>query len=85
MWHHEGMTRQPKITDDELRRLKPDYEATLARLEDERDATMRAANAQGYSQTDIIKLTGYVRETVRRALKPEVKAAAKRARSKDAG
>jgi hypothetical protein len=72
------MTAQPKITDDELRRLKADHEAAVERLEEERDAKLRAGLA-GRQQKDLVALTGYTRETIRQALNPDIKAAAKRA------
>lgn len=69
----------PKITDDELRDLKAHHEAAIERLEGERDAKLRAALNDGRRQKDLIALTGYTRETIRQALNPEIKAAAKRA------
>lgn len=68
-----------KITDDELRSLKADHEAAIERLEEERDAKLRTALADGRQQKDLVTLTGYTRETIRQALNPEIKAAAKRA------
>jgi len=72
----------PKITDDELRRLKADHEAAIEQLEEARDAKLRAALADGRQQKDLVALTGYTRETIRQALNPEIKAAAKRAAQK---
>ncbi|REF00379.1 hypothetical protein [Thermomonospora umbrina] len=69
----------PKITDDQLRRLKADHEAALERLEEERDAKLRAALADGRQQKDLVTLTGYTRETIRQALNPDIKAAARKA------
>lgn len=76
MW---GVKSSPKITDDELRNLKADHEAALERLEEERDAKLRDALADGRQQKDLVALTGYTRETVRQALDPAIKAAAKKA------
>jgi len=75
------MLNPPSSTEDALRTLKARYDNALAALEEARDQEMRNAHAQGYAQKDIINLTGYARETVRRALNPEVKQQAKEARS----
>lgn len=44
-----------------------------------RDARLRKAEEMGLRQVEIVKLTGYSRETVRQALNPEVRNAARRA------
>lgn len=44
-----------------------------------RNERLRSAAALGLSQTEIIKLTGYSRETVRQALNPDARAAVKHA------
>lgn len=45
----------------------------------ERDEAIRAADKDGWTQTDIVKETGLTRETVRRIADPEVAEAVKRA------
>lgn len=52
-----------------------EYEAAPAAALARRDERLRKAAEMGLRQVDIMKLTGYSRETVRQALKPEARAA----------
>lgn len=56
-----------------------EYSAAPAIALARRDERLRKAAAMGLRQVDIIKLTGYSRETVRQALKPEARAAVRAA------
>jgi hypothetical protein len=76
------------VTEDELRAAVAAYDKAgeeIARLEvqrrDTRDAEIQRAFDEGMRQVDIIRVTGYSRETVRQALKPEAREAV-RARRK---
>ncbi|WP_033338901.1 hypothetical protein [Catenuloplanes japonicus] len=81
------------MTEDELRAVVAAYDQAgehIARLEtqrrDTRDAEIQRAADEGMRQVDIIRVTGYSRETVRQALKPEAREAvrARRKSPKDA-
>lgn len=54
-----------------------EYQAAPAIALARRDERLRRAAAAGLKQVDIVKLTGYSRETVRQALNPKVRAAVK--------
>lgn len=75
---------QKKKLDQDLANLKAEYEARLAALEDWRKAKLDECLAKGYQQADLVRLTGYTRETIRRILRPEVKAAQNKRRTKKA-
>jgi hypothetical protein len=63
----------------ELRNVPARYRADLARALEVRDEALRRAAAAGLKQVDIVRITGYTRETVRQALNPEIKEAVRRA------
>lgn len=63
------------MTDEEIRAAVAEYDATCEEALQKRDATFRRAVEQGRIQADIIRATGYSRETVRQALHPEIRAA----------
>lgn len=67
-------------TDDEIRQIMTDYEADLAVALERRDRRFRNAIDSGRKQKDIIELTGMSRETVRQAVDPSAREAARRAR-----
>lgn len=74
------------MTEDELRQLIARYDRAgeeIAAAEErrlaERDAGLRRARDAGWRPVDIERFTGYSRETVRQALNPEARAAAKKA------
>lgn len=76
------MTRDnemPAGLEEELRAVVAEYEAALPRALEARDEGIRRIAAKGLRQVDIIRITGYSRETVRQALNPEIRAAMKRA------
>jgi hypothetical protein len=72
-------------TDDELRALIAEYEATKKAALAKRDAMLRAFHAAGWRAVDLQRVTGYSRETIRQALHPEVRLAANTSRRKSAG
>jgi hypothetical protein len=79
---HRGMT-----VEDDLRAVMDAFEREGVELKaaddariSRRDEGLRAAKAGGMKQVEIIKFTGYSRETVRQALNPDAKQAAKDAR-----
>lgn len=78
----EGMTSKPKITDEQLRTLKPRFEDAVRQLEEQRAGELRAAVAQGKGVVELANLTGYSRETIRHFLNPEARAAHNRRRTK---
>lgn len=51
------------------------YEATRADALTERDEQLRAFHAAGWRPVDLQRVTGYSRETIRQALRPEVRRA----------
>lgn len=78
------------MTEDELRDLIAAYDAAGAQLQAAdnerlrvRDEGLRRAREEGMKQVEIAKITGYSKETVRKALNPEARDAvnaAKKAR-----
>lgn len=70
------------MTEDELRDLIAAYDAAGAQLAEAdaarlrvRDEGLRRARTEGMRQVDIIRITGYSKETVRKALNPEAREA----------
>lgn len=63
------------MTDQELQAVVAEYDAACEQALQQRDAKFRQAIEQGRSQADIIRATGYSRETVRQALNPKIRAA----------
>ncbi|WP_017602309.1 hypothetical protein [Nocardiopsis lucentensis] len=61
------------------RQVAADYEDTIERALEERDARFRELKDQGLSQAEIVRATGYTRETIRRALDPKIREAVRKA------
>ncbi|MFG2040788.1 hypothetical protein [Dactylosporangium sp. NPDC048998] len=72
-------------TDDELRGVVAEYEATKNAAIAKRDAALRAFHTAGWRAVDLQRVTGYSRETIRQALHPETRLAANSSRRKTAG
>lgn len=68
VWH------SGKVKDSEIKAIATDYEEAAERLLEERDAKLRAALDAGWKQADLVRITGYSRETIRQALNPEIRA-----------
>ena len=64
-----------QFSDDELQAVVSRYEATRAAALTERDEQLRAFHAAGWRPVDLQRVTGYSRETIRQALRPEVRRA----------
>lgn len=62
------------MTEDDIRRVVADYEQDKATATARRDQRLRNLHAAGLAQADIIRGTGYSRETVRQILNPEARA-----------
>lgn len=72
--------KKPSNPEDELRAVVVEYEAALPRALEARDEGIRRIAAEhGLKQIDVIRITGYSRETVRQMLNPEIRAAMKKA------
>jgi hypothetical protein len=71
-------------TDDELRAIRDDYEADLRAAEQRRIQRLRDAVASGRTQADIVRITGWTRETIRRIVDPAIREAINAARRKPA-
>lgn len=71
-------------TEDELRAVIAEYEATKTAALARRDAQLRAFHAAGWRPVDLQRVTGYSRETIRQALHPEIRRAANTSRRKTA-
>lgn len=69
-------------TEDELRGVVAEYEATKNAAIAKRDAQLRAFHAAGWRSVDLQRVTGYSRETIRQALRPEARLAANSSRRK---
>jgi hypothetical protein len=61
------------MTTDGLTDVVQRYEDAIRRATAERDAAIRSAAKQGKRQVDIVKETGYSRETIRRIVDPSVR------------
>ena len=72
----------PRFTEDALRDVVVDYDATRTAALARRDAQLRAFHAQGWRSVDLQRVTGYSRETIRCALNPEVREASRTRRRK---
>ena len=64
-----------RFSEDELQAVVSRYEATRAAALTERDEQLRAFHAAGWRPVDLQRVTGYSRETIRQALRPEVRRA----------
>lgn len=64
-----------QFSEDELHAVVSRYEATRAAALTERDEQLRAFHAAGWRPVDLQRVTGYSRETIRQALRPEVRRA----------
>lgn len=71
-----------RYSDEALREVVAGYEATKDAALAERDAQLRAFHAAGWRPVDIQRVTGYSRETIRQALRPEARRAANDSRRK---
>lgn len=74
----------PPFTEDVLRDVVADYEASRSAALARRDAQIRAFHAQGWRSVDLQRVTGYSRETIRCALHPDVREATRTRRRKPA-
>jgi hypothetical protein len=64
-----------RYSEDDLRLVVARYEATRTAALTERDEMLRAFHAAGWRPVDLQRVTGYSRETIRQALRPEVRRA----------
>ncbi len=62
-----------RLTEEQLRRLVADYEADKNTALEKRDAQLREFLAAGWRPVDLQRVTGYSRETIRQALRPETR------------
>lgn len=68
VWHSK------EVKEAEIKAIATDYEEGAERLLEERDAKLRRAIDDGWKQADLVRITGYSRETIRQALHPEIRA-----------
>ena len=71
-----------QFSEDDLRAVVARYEATRTAALTERDERLRAFHAAGWRPVDLQRVTGYSRETIRQALRPEVRRATNISRRK---
>lgn len=64
-----------RFSEGELRAVVARYEATRVAALTERDEQLRAFRAAGWRPVDLQRVTGYSRETIRQALRPEIRRA----------
>lgn len=64
-----------RFSEDELHTVVSRYETMRAQALTERDEQLRAFHAAGWRPVDLQRVTGYSRETIRQALRPEVRRA----------
>lgn len=72
------------MTEEGLQAAAQRFREAPKRALEERDAALQQAAAEGWKQVDIIRATGFSRETVRQALKPEARAAVRDAEARRA-
>ena len=77
VWHYGGMNEEDLKA--KARQLATEYEDATERALEDRDQGFRDLKNQGLSQADIVRATGYTRETIRQALNPEIREAVRRA------
>lgn len=73
-----------QYTEDDLRAVVAEYEATKRAALTRRDEQLRGFDAAGWRPVDLQRITGYSRETIRQALRPEVRRAANTSRRRTA-
>lgn len=89
-WHAspEGGTLRQRREDEGARRRKlstaltsavADYDEAIDVARENRDEAIRQAKNQGLTQADIVRATGYTRETIRRILNPQAAEAVRQA------
>jgi len=71
-----------QFTEGDLRAVVSGYEATKKEALLRRDAQLREFHARGWRPVDLQRATGHSRETIRQALRPEVRRAANTSRRK---
>ncbi len=71
-------------TERELRSLIAEYEATKNAALAKRDAQLQAFHAAGWRPVELQRVTGYSRETIRQALRPEARRVVNAGRRKNA-
>jgi phosphoheptose isomerase len=77
---HDAPDAVRKAAEAEIQAAVAEYDAAPAVALARRDERIRkAAKVAGLKQIEVIKLTGYSRETVRQALNPEARAAVRQA------
>ena len=76
------LARVSQYSEGDLRAVVARYEATRAAALTERDEQLRAFRAAGWRPVDLQRITGYSRETIRQALRPEARRAANLSRRK---
>jgi hypothetical protein len=69
-------------SEDDVRAVVAEYEATKKAALAKRDAALRAFHAAGRRAVDLQRITGYSRETIRQAVNPEARLAANTSRRK---
>ena len=74
-----------QFSEEELREVIAVYEATRAAALMQRDERLRTFHAAGWRPVDLQRITGYSRETIRQALRPEVRQATNRSRRRRYG
>ncbi len=65
------------MTEEELKEVVERFRTAPERAREERDEGLRRARAEGWRPVDIQRVTGYSAETIRQALNPEARVAAR--------
>jgi hypothetical protein len=71
-----------QLTEGQLREVVSSYETTKSAALMRRDAQLQEFHARGWRPVDLQRVTGYSRETIRQALRPEVRRVANTNRRK---
>jgi hypothetical protein len=79
MWHHGGMDTTPLATAETATTRWRQAQAALEDAKKQRDQAIQQADKNGCTQTDIVRVTGLTRETIRRITNPEAAAAVRAA------
>lgn len=56
-----------------LSKIIADFDAAVTAARDKRDRAIRKAADEGMKQADIVRATGYSRETIRQITNPEIR------------
>jgi hypothetical protein len=78
-WHDGGMNTTPLAAAEAATAKWKEAKDALDSAKEQRDQAIQQADNSGCTQTDIVRVTGLTRETIRRITNPEAAAAVRAA------